>query len=130
MNSPLDRKWLEEIPWELVVWQNQRLCAAKLAHHGPSSDGHAETKALWESKHLDSMGLDEVVELCRQCHRMAPFTNFNGNTFAAIARALIDGLEISTHSLAVARSLAGHIVAGVASDEEVEAFRKFCGSLD
>jgi hypothetical protein len=29
----------------------------------------------------------------------------------------------------LARSLAGHIVAGVASDEEVNAFRKFCESL-
>ncbi|OYV06316.1 MAG: hypothetical protein CFE26_06925 [Verrucomicrobiales bacterium VVV1] len=130
MNSSLHRRWLEEISWELVVWQNQRLCAAKNAHHGPTSDGHAETKALWESKLLELMGLDEVVELCRRCHRMAPFTNFNGNTFAAIARALIDGLGIADQSRAVARSLAGHIVAGVASDEEVEAFRKFCGSLD
>lgn len=88
------------------------------------------TKELWESAHDGLMGLDEVVELCRRCHRMAPSTNFNGNTFAAIARALIDELEISSQSIAVARSLAGHIVAGVASDEEVEAFRKFCGSLD
>jgi len=130
MNSSLHRRWLKEIPWELVVWQNQRLCAAKHAHHGPTSDGHAGTKELWESRNLDLMRLDEVVELCRQCHRMAPFTNFNGNTFAAIARALIDGLETSTQSLAIARSLAGHIVAGVASDEEVEAFRKFCDGLD
>lgn len=30
----------------------------------------------------------------------------------------------------IARSLAGHIVAGVASDEEVNAFRKFCKSLE
>ncbi len=76
------------------------------------------------------MGLDEMVELCRRCHRLAPFTNYNGNTFAAIARAMIDSLELTIETSALARSLAGHIVAGVASDEEVRAFRKFCESLE
>lgn len=78
---------------------------------------------------MESMSLDEMVELCRRCHRLAPFTNYNGNTFSAIARAMIDALEIPRDTAALARSLAGHIVAGVASDEEVRAFRKFCGSL-
>lgn len=76
-----------------------------------------------------TMTLDEMVEICRKCHRMAPFTNYNGNTFSAIARALIDGLGLSAGTAALARSLAGHIVAGVASEEEVEAFRKFCEGL-
>jgi hypothetical protein len=75
------------------------------------------------------MTLDEVVDFCRQCHRMAPFTNYNGNTFAAIARAMIETLVISPNDATVARSLAGHIVAGVASEEEVIAFRKYCESL-
>jgi len=75
------------------------------------------------------MSLDEMVEICRKCHRMAPFTNYNGNTFSAIARAMIEMLMISDQSKTLARSLAGHIVAGVASDEEILAFRKFCTSL-
>ena len=49
--------------------------------------------------------------------------------FAAIAQALIDGLGLPKENAAVARSLAGHIVAGVASDEEIRAFEKFCASL-
>ncbi len=78
---------------------------------------------------MESMSLDEMVDFCRRCHRLAPFTNYNGNTFSAIARALIESLEISRDTAALARSLAGHIVAGVASEEEVRAFRKFCESL-
>ncbi len=78
---------------------------------------------------MESMSLDEMVDLCRRCHRLAPFTNYNGNTFSAIARALIESLEIPQDTAALARSLAGHIVAGVASDEEVKALRKFCESL-
>lgn len=75
------------------------------------------------------MSLDEMVELRRRCHRLAPFTNYNGNTFSAIARAMIDALEIPRDTAVLARSLAGHIVAGVASDEEVLAFRKSSESL-
>lgn len=72
------------------------------------------------------MHLFDVVDLCRTCHRLAPFTNFNGNTFAAIARVLIDQLNLSAGRAAVVRSLVGHIVAGVASDQENAAFRSFC----
>lgn len=121
--------WLAQVPWEMVVWQNEQLCKSKNAHHGPTSDGHADCKMLWERSRMESMSLDEMVELCRRCHRLAPFTNYNGNTFSAIARALIEALEIPRDTAALARSLAGHIVAGVASDEEVQAFRKFCESL-
>jgi hypothetical protein len=123
------RPWLAQVPWEMVVWQNEQLCRSKNAHHGPTSDGHADCKTLWETSRMESMSLDEMVDFCRRCHRLAPFTNYNGNTFSAIARALIESLEISRDTAALARSLAGHIVAGVASEEEVRAFRKFCESL-
>jgi hypothetical protein len=124
----LIRAWLAEIPWDLVEFQNASLCEAKNALHKPTSDGYAITKELWEANHLQEMGLLEVVDLCRRCHRLAPFCFYNGNTFAAIARSLIQKLEVSQAQAAVLRSLAGHIVAGVASDEEVKAFRAFCQS--
>lgn len=123
------RAWLAEVPWEMVIWQNEQLCKSKNAHHGPTSDGHSVCKLLWEESRGYPMGLDDMVDLCRRCHRLAPFTNYNGNTFSAIARAMIESLEILPETSALARSLAGHIVAGVASDEEVQAFRKFCESL-
>lgn len=75
------------------------------------------------------MAFMEVVALCRRCHRMAPLTSYNGNTFAAIARGLIDDFATSPQNVALARSLAGHIVAGVAGAEETEAFREFCEKL-
>ena len=109
MNS---QAWLAKVSWELVIWQNSQLCDDKHAHHGPTSDGHAACRELWESSQMKVMTFDEMVDFCRRCHRLAPFTNYNGNTFAAIAR-----------------SLAGHIVAGVASEEEVKAFEKFCAGL-
>jgi hypothetical protein len=123
------RAWLKDVPWELVVWQNEQLCLAKRAHHGPSSDGYEDCRVLWEAKRESPMTFMQVVDLCRRCHRIAPFTNYNGNTFAAIVRGLMDAFTTSPQNLALARSLAGHIVAGVAGEEETEAFRRLCESL-
>ena len=57
---------------------------------------------------------------------MAPFCFYNGNTFAAVARSIVARLDLPEMQAAVLRSLAGHIVAGVATEEEVRAFRTFC----
>ena len=123
------RKWLESFSWEFVTAQNEALCQAKSAHHGPTSDGHDSSRELWECERERVMGLFDAVELCRRCHRLAPFTNFNGNTFSAIARILVRRLELPEDEEHLVRSLAGHIVAGVAGEEEVLAFREFCDAL-
>lgn len=120
------KAWLAEVPWDLVIFQNASLCEQKNALHKPTSEGYAATKALWESTHQQPMTLMEAVDLCRRCHRMAPFCFYNGNTFAAIARSMVEQLGLSGQEAAAMRSLAGHIVAGVATPEQQEAFRKFC----
>jgi hypothetical protein len=85
--------------------------------------------ALWESRYHESMSLDEAVDLCRRCHRMAPFCLYNGNTFSSIIALVIRKLDLPPGQAQIIRSLAGHIVAGVASDEEARAFSEFCASL-
>ncbi len=122
-------RWLEPFPWPFVVAQNQILCRQKSVHHGPTSDGNADAMAFREESRLREMSLFDAIEVCRKCHRLAPFTNYNGNTFAAIARILVKRLNLESVQEQLARSLAGHIVAGVASDEEIAAFRKFCEGL-
>lgn len=120
------KAWLAEVPWDLVIFQNASLCEQKNALHKPTSDGYETTKALWESSHQQPMTLMEAVDFCRRCHRLAPFCFYNGNTFAAIARSMVEQLGLSGSEAAALRSLAGHIVAGVATPEQQEAFRKFC----
>jgi hypothetical protein len=93
------------------------LCAAKNALHKPTSDGHDQTKSLWESHYQTYMGLDQAVDLCRRCHKLAPFCVYNGNTFTAIIRDVVANLDLQPNQGLIVRSLAGHIVAGVASDE-------------
>jgi hypothetical protein len=120
-----EKAWLAPYSWDFVTAQNAVLCQAKNALHKPTSDGHEPAKALWKSRHLAAMRLDEAVEICRQCHRLAPFCFYNGNTFTAIIRDVISTLGLEEDQTILLRSLAGHIVAGVASNEEVDSFRKF-----
>lgn len=127
---PRTQAWLAPFTWEMVTAQNAVLCQAKNALHKPTSDGHDRTKQLWVALHAQPMPLEEAVELCRRCHRLAPFCFYNGNTFASIITLVIKRLELPPAQAHVIRSLAGHIVAGVSSGEEERAFREFCVSLD
>jgi hypothetical protein len=126
---PASRPWLGVYTWEMVTAQNAVLCQAKNALHKPTSDGYDSTKELWEANHRSEMFLDEAVELCRQCHRLAPFCFYNGNTFASIISLVIRKLDLPPEQSHIVRSLAGHIVAGVGSEEEERAFREFCKGL-
>jgi len=126
---PLVQAWLAPFTWEMVTAQNTVLCQAKGALHKPTSDGYERTRELWLANHLRPMPLEEAVDLCRRCHRLAPFCFYNGNTFASIIAVVIRRLELPPVQAQVVRSLAGHIVAGVSTGEEEKAFREFCESL-
>jgi len=123
------RAWLELFDWEFVTAANAALCQGKGALHKPTSEGHGRAKALWEKKRRQAMWLDECVELCRQCHRLAPFCNFNGNTFAAIARQSTQAIKLRPDQAHVIRAWAGHIVAGTATETESTQFLQFSRSL-
>ena len=120
--------WLKAVPWDAVTIINQQLCAAKHAQHGPTSEGHQPARELWDTTHPHPLDLNELVELCRQCHRLAPFLNYNGNTFVVIARQIIGNLPLGGQAPAL-RSLAGHIIAGTASPEEQKAFHTAVAKL-
>ena len=125
----MKRAWLELFDWEFVTATNAALCQPKKALHKPTSDGHVRARKLWEENHRREMFLDAAADLCRECHRLAPFCNFNGNTFAAIARSLVDTLKLKADEAHVIRTLLGHVVAGTASELETEELRGFSRSL-
>ena len=123
------RSWLAPFTWDIVTAQNIVLCRARNALHKPTSDGYDVTKELWEDRHREPTTLDDAVTLCRQCHQLAPFCFYNGNTFVSIIALLIRSLDLPPQQAVIVRSLAGHIVAGVATGEEETAFREFSDSL-
>jgi hypothetical protein len=125
----MNRPWIKDAPWTVVTEINRQLCAQKRAQHGPSSDGHSRAAQLWNSRHGQELSLNELAELCYVCHRLAPFLNYNGNTFVAIARQAIAALSLPAAEAAVLRSLMGHIVAGTAEPPEHEDFYQLVRKL-
>jgi hypothetical protein len=81
----MKRQWLKDWPWETVVMINAGLCQEKKALHKPTSDGYEPARKLWEKSRGCELTLRETLDLCRQCHKLAPFCFYNGNTFAALA---------------------------------------------
>ncbi len=118
--AELVKNWLQIVPWETVVSINAALCEARKALHKPTSDGYAPAKALWEKNRSRKLSLPEVFQIGYECHRLAPFCNYNGNTFVAIIKTLLnDTLKgLPADKAHILRSIAGHIVAGTVTDIE------------
>ena len=117
----MKKRWLQDWPWETVVTINAGLCQEKNALHKPTSDGYAPAHKMWESSRACELEVRQVLDLCRQCHKLAPFCFYNGNTFAAIGRTLIQDLlrkmpPTKAHGF---RSLVGHYIAGTAGASEL-----------
>jgi hypothetical protein len=127
----MKRAWFRNRDWEYVVSVNAGLCQSGSALHKPTSDGYEPTKAYWTGNYEREFDLGEAVEICRRCHRMAPFCFYNGNTFVAIIRdciAHVTGLDAAQVTLA--KSLAGHMVAGTAEPEEIVQFQQLLHDIE
>jgi hypothetical protein len=83
---------LQIVPWETVISINAALCEARNALHRPTSDGYAPAKELWEKSRSRKLSLTEVFQIGFQCHRLAPFCNYNGNTFATIVKTVMNDI--------------------------------------
>ena len=117
----MKKVWLKDWPWQTVATINAALCKEKKALHKATSDGHAAAMKLWEAARNRELTLQETLDLCRKCHKLAPFCFYNGNTFAAIGRTLIQDLlpklpPMKAHSF---RSVVGHYIAGTIGAKEM-----------
>jgi len=117
----MKRRWLQDWPWETVVTINAGLCKEKNALHKPTSDGYQPTQELWETSRTRELTLRETFDICRQCHKLAPFCFYNGNTFVAIGRTMIQDLlrKMSPTKAHGFRSVVGHYIAGTAGADEL-----------
>lgn len=117
----MKQRWLQDWPWESVVTINAGLCKEKNALHKPTSDGHEPARKLWEKSSTRELTLRETLEICRRCHKLAPFCFYNGNTFVAIGRTMIQDTlrKMSPMKAQSFRSVVGHYIAGTAGAEEL-----------
>jgi hypothetical protein len=78
------------------------------------------------------LSLPEVFQIGFQCHRLAPFCNYNGNTFVTIIRTLLNYVlkGLPADKAHILRSIAGHIVAGTATDIERKQLDSVLATLD
>jgi hypothetical protein len=128
----LVKNWLQIVPWETVVSINAALCEGRKALHKPTSDGYAPAKELWEKNRSRKLSLPEVLQIGFECHRLAPFCNYNGNTFVAIVKTLLNDTlkSMPADQAHVLRSIAGHIVAGTATDVERKQLDAILGAFE
>ena len=124
------KPWLAPFDWNFVTEINRGLCRQKNALHKPTSDGHLPAKTLWEKNQFAELALTDALDVCLKCHRLAPFCFYNGNTFAAIARDLIEELQLPANKSFILRSIAGHIVAGTATDIERKQLDSMLAALE
>jgi hypothetical protein len=118
----MTRTWLRDWPWETVTAINLGLCKEKHALHKPTSEGHESTRKLWENSREIRMSLRQAIEICRRCHKLSPFCFYNGNTFAAIGRTMVQDMlrKLPPAKAHAFRSVVGHYIAGTAGDEELD----------
>ncbi len=115
------RNWLGDFDWAQIIELNLRICEKTGSFHGPTSDGHAPCRERWQREHQKESTFREMLEFLRECHRLAPFCFNNGNSFAAVAREIVMDLGKTASDAAILRSAAGHYVAGVLRDDELDA---------
>ncbi len=128
----LVKPWLKPVPWSTVIALNASLCQAARAAHKPTSDGYEPAQALWEQSRLKDLSLQELLEICFKCHRLAPFCNYNGNSFVAIVKTLLANTlsGLPANKAFILRSIAGHVVAGTATDIEVKQLDEMLAELE
>lgn len=118
------QNWLDKFPWEMVEQLNAALCRARSVVHKPTSDGYDSARGLWESNRGRELSLERALLIAYECHCLAPFCFFNGNTFVALAREMIEPIlaRVSPDEPELAaqfRSVVGHFVAGTDGMEEL-----------
>ena len=116
------KQWLGASPWETVISVNKALCQAQKVECDTQEKNYEPARRLWDGAMSSKMTLKEVLSLCRECHELAPFTFNNGNTFAAVGRALVeDWLKtLPPVEAQIVRTTIGHYIVGLIGRKELQ----------
>jgi hypothetical protein len=117
----MKQRWLKDWPWASVIAINAALCKEKKALHKSTSEGYEAARTLWEAARPRELSLRQTLEICRQCHKSSPFCFYNGNTFAAIGRTIVQEIlqNMSPLKAHAFRSVVGHYIAGTTGEMEL-----------
>src|ERR1044071_4135507 len=117
----IQESWLGSLPWAEVQTLNQTLCKQQTTGYQESKTCDA-ARNMWDTAAAGRLSLHEVLDLCRKCYELGPFVFNNGNTFAAIARRVVDDWIQTMPSVEaqIVRNTIGHYVAGMINRRELE----------
>ena len=118
----LQQQWLNAIPWDSVLTVNKALCQAQKQEPMTNAKGIDAARRLWEESAARSLSLEQVLDICRQCHERGPFAFNNGNTFAAVGRTLIEEWlkALSPVEAQIVRTTIGHYIVGLIGRRELQ----------
>lgn len=117
----ISKAWLGAVPWESVQTINQALCQARKLEYQANADALPKISARWNAAVLRVAGLVETLQLIRECCDARPFMFNNGNTFAAVARTLVDDWlkALPPIEAQIMRTTVCHFVAGEVGKKEL-----------
>jgi hypothetical protein len=115
------RAWLAAVPWSSVVQINHALCQSQQTEPLTKPAAFDQARALWDAAAPRAQSLPEVLDLCRQCYDLTPFVFNTGNTFAAVARTLIedDLKSMPPVESQILRTTIGHYIVGLIGKREL-----------
>jgi hypothetical protein len=115
------KQWLGGVPWDSVVTINKALCQAQKIEPANNAGAYDRVRKVWETAVLRRMKLAEVLDVCRECHEARPFTFNNANTFASIARTLVDDWlkHMPPVECQIIRTTVAHYVAALVNRKEL-----------
>ena len=114
--------WLGAVPWDSVISLNQALCQAQKLEPLHNAKGMPAAQRLWESATKRRLTLRAVIEVCHEAHSLSPFTFNNGNTFAAIARTLLEDhlKQVSPLEAQIIRTTVCHYIVNLIDGKELQ----------
>ena len=117
-----EKLWLTSYTWDKVQEINQSLCQQQNMTFQTNSKSYLAVRELWQKAASQQLSLQEVLDLCRRCYEMAPFTFNNGNTFATIGKSIVDEWinTLPPVEAQIMRNTVGHYVAGIIGKKELQ----------
>ena len=116
------RQWLTDITWDSIVGLNRTLCQAQKMEPLINAKTFSAAQESWERAGQKAMDLTEALTICRDTRDRTPFTFNNGNTFAALARHLVEECLRNAPALEgqILRTTISHYVAGTVGKKELQ----------
>ncbi|MGC8830440.1 MAG: hypothetical protein ACP5MG_12350 [Verrucomicrobiia bacterium] len=115
-----EKNWLDGFNWQQVVEVNRNVCQ-KEGVQSREGKGFEKAQKLWESSNGKPMKLVDALDLCRKVSQLEPFEMLNNNTFAEVARRIIEPHIPQASKLLrqMLLSTAAHYVVGIAKRREL-----------